>query len=127
MTTIHERPAAPLRSRIPATTGAAPRTATEPGAFRRAIDRHANDFAGVTAGRDPGAAGTQTPATPPTTQTPGESTAGIEDSLSRTQKFNLYYLELQERVAAEQRRYTALSNVLRAQHETAKNAIGNIR
>ena len=37
------------------------------------------------------------------------------------------YLELQERISAESRAYSALSNVLKARHDTVKNAIGNIR
>jgi hypothetical protein len=39
----------------------------------------------------------------------------------------LYYLQLQQRISAESRAYTALSNVLKARHDTVKNAIGNIR
>ena len=39
----------------------------------------------------------------------------------------LYYLQLQERISAESRAYTALSNVMKARHDTVKNAIGNIR
>lgn len=51
----------------------------------------------------------------------------IETVLSRNADQNLYFLELQERISAENRSYTALSNVLKARHETVKNAIGNIR
>jgi hypothetical protein len=40
---------------------------------------------------------------------------------------NLYYLQLQERISQESRNFTALSNVLKARHETVKNAITNIR
>ena len=40
---------------------------------------------------------------------------------------NLYYLELQERMATENRVFTAQSNVLKARHDTVKNAIGNVR
>lgn len=40
---------------------------------------------------------------------------------------NLYYLELQEQISAENRAYTTLSNVMKARHDTVKNAIGNIR
>jgi len=39
----------------------------------------------------------------------------------------LYYLQLQQQISAESRAYTALSNVLKARHDTVKNAIGNIR
>jgi hypothetical protein len=39
----------------------------------------------------------------------------------------LYYLELQQRMNLESQHYTAVSNVLKARHDTIKNAIGNIR
>ena len=40
---------------------------------------------------------------------------------------NLYYLQLQQQIQDENRTYSTLSNVLKARHETVKNAIGNIR
>jgi hypothetical protein len=40
---------------------------------------------------------------------------------------NLYFLRVQEAMAAENRAYSACSNVLKARHDTVKNAIGNIR
>ncbi|HEY6557047.1 MAG TPA: hypothetical protein VI072_07225 [Polyangiaceae bacterium] len=52
---------------------------------------------------------------------------GIEGTLSQNADMNLYYLELQERISAESREYSALSNVLKARHDTVKNAIGNLR
>jgi hypothetical protein len=58
---------------------------------------------------------------------PGSGEPGMEDMLARNADQNLYYLELQERISAESRAYTALSNVLKARHDTVKNAIGNIR
>jgi hypothetical protein len=54
-------------------------------------------------------------------------TPGIEGVLSQGVDQNLYFLELQERISQESRSYSALSNVLKARHETVKNAIGNIR
>lgn len=51
----------------------------------------------------------------------------IEGVLSQGVDQNLYFLELQERISQESRTYSALSNVLKARHETVKNAIGNIR
>jgi hypothetical protein len=45
----------------------------------------------------------------------------------QSQSFNLQYLALQEEVQQENRRFTTLSNVLKAKHETAKSAIGNVR
>ncbi len=52
---------------------------------------------------------------------------GIEGVLADSQAFNMYYLQLQEEISAENRQYSALSNVLKARHDTVKNAIGNIR
>jgi hypothetical protein len=52
---------------------------------------------------------------------------GIESALSQTANQNLYFLELQERMSAESRNYSAISNVLKSRHDTVKNAIGNIR
>jgi hypothetical protein len=51
----------------------------------------------------------------------------VESALAQSQEFNLYYLQLQEQLAAENRAYSAMSNVLKARHDTVKNAIGNIR
>ena len=55
------------------------------------------------------------------------ATPGIEGTLQSSQDMNLYYLQLQEAMAAENRSYSASSNVLKARHDTVKNAIGNIR
>lgn len=57
----------------------------------------------------------------------GQEAPSIEQSLAQSQAFNLYYLQLQEQLASENRSYTAMSNVLKARHDTVKNAIGNIR
>lgn len=59
--------------------------------------------------------------------TPGGADGSIESALSQTANQNLYFLELQERMSAESRNYSAISNVLKARHDTVKNAIGNIR
>lgn len=55
----------------------------------------------------------------------GES--GIESSLAQSQEMNLYFLRIQEEMNSQNRTYSALSNVLKAQHDTVKNAISNIR
>lgn len=47
------------------------------------------------------------------------------DALSTADR-SLYYLQLQERVSAEHRHYTTLSNVMKARHDAAKVAINNI-
>jgi hypothetical protein len=56
---------------------------------------------------------------------PGGSS--IEQVMSQDADQNLYYLKLQEQISAESRGYSAVSNVLKARHDTMKNAIGNIR
>lgn len=44
-----------------------------------------------------------------------------------SQAFNLQLLGLQEEIQQENRRFTTLTNVLRAKHDTAKAAVSNIR
>jgi hypothetical protein len=53
---------------------------------------------------------------------------GSVQALQReSQAFNLQLLALQEEVQQENRRFSTVSNILRARHDTAKAAIGNIR
>ncbi len=56
---------------------------------------------------------------------PGDGS--LESSLQQSQDMNLYYLQIQEQVNAQNRSFTALSNVLKAEHDTVKTAIGNVR
>lgn len=44
----------------------------------------------------------------------------------QSQSFNLQYLELQESMQRESREFTALSNVMKVKHDSAKAAINNI-
>lgn len=67
------------------------------------------------------ASGAGTPAS-----TPGGDPS-MENLLSQDANQNLYYIALQERMSAENRFYTAYSNVLRVRHDSMKNAIGNLR
>ncbi|HEX2732568.1 MAG TPA: hypothetical protein VHM70_13240 [Polyangiaceae bacterium] len=55
------------------------------------------------------------------------SGANIEGVLARQTQDNLYYLGLQQRIQDETRNFQAVSNVLKTQHESVKNAIGNLR
>jgi len=75
--------------------------------------------------------GTPTATTPEGVPISGASGAPgspeVESMLGENSDKNLYYIVLQERISAENRQYTAYSNVLRARHETMKNAIGNFR
>lgn len=74
-----------------------------------------------TAGNAGGGLGTATGAAS------GTGDGSIESALNQSANQNLYFLELQERMSAESRNYSAISNVLKARHDTVKNAIGNIR
>ncbi len=58
--------------------------------------------------------------------TSGTSDGGLESSMAQSEQMNLYYLQIQEEVNAQNRTFTALSNVLEVEHSTAKSAIGNI-
>jgi hypothetical protein len=52
--------------------------------------------------------------------------SNIQTSLQQSQDMNLYYLQVQETVNAQNRSFTTLSNVMKAEHDTVKTAIGNI-
>jgi hypothetical protein len=41
--------------------------------------------------------------------------------------FNLQYLQLQSQMQAENRSYTAVSNIMKTKHDTVKNSISNVR
>jgi hypothetical protein len=58
------------------------------------------------------------------TATPNDGS--MEGTLAQDQQMNLYYLQIQEQVNAQNRTFSALSNVLEVEHNTAKTAIGNI-
>jgi len=84
-------------------------------ALRRSVERvhgtaEAPAIGGASAGSGPGGEGTS-----------------VEGALAQSQEFNLYYLQLQEQLSAENRAFSAMSNVLKTRHDTVKNAIGNIR
>ncbi len=51
----------------------------------------------------------------------------LQTALSEGANQNLFFIKLQERINAESRDYSAWSNILKARHDTVKNAIGNIR
>lgn len=90
-------------------------------------------FPGASVAGSPAAPAPQTPEGYPASSggTPGASTGAgdpsMESLLSQDANQNLYYIQLQERMSAENRFYTAYSNVLRVRHDSMKNAIGNLR
>ena len=49
------------------------------------------------------------------------------DALSENTEQNMYYLQLQQQISDESRKYSTLSNVLRARHDMIKHTIDNIR
>ena len=69
--------------------------------------------------------------TPTGTKTTGNSQ---QDMLNQTKdmqemmaSFNLQYLQLQEKMQAENRSFTTVSNVMKTKHDTAKSSISNVR
>jgi hypothetical protein len=50
----------------------------------------------------------------------------IDQSMQQMEAENLYYLQIQEQVDAENRMFTTLSNVLKTKHDSDKAAIQNI-
>jgi len=53
--------------------------------------------------------------------------ASVEAMMQQGQASNLQLLALQEQVQQENQRFTTVSNVMRAKHDTAKAAVSNIR
>ena len=44
-----------------------------------------------------------------------------------SQSFNLQYLDLQQQLQDENRRFTLVSNIMKTKHDTSKSAINNVR
>lgn len=59
--------------------------------------------------------------------TTADSTGDLERTLSETRSLNAEYIALQSRMQAESQAFTAVSNVLKSRHESAQNALNNIR
>ena len=76
-----------------------------------------------TAPEGPGGALAGTGATGTTARVAGDS---LQQTMAQDQEMNLYYLQVQEQVDAQNRTFTTLSNVLEVENNTAKNAISNI-
>jgi hypothetical protein len=55
-----------------------------------------------------------------------DPTGGIDASLQQSAQMNLYYLQVQQEIDSQNRSFTALSNVLKTEHDSAKAAIQNI-
>ncbi|MBW2260421.1 MAG: hypothetical protein JRG91_00490 [Deltaproteobacteria bacterium] len=77
------------------------------------------------AGEDPRApAPAANPASAPSGRSDLDEMWALQEAGVRS---NLEVLQLQERISRESRVFSTLSNVMKARHETARNAIGNIR
>jgi hypothetical protein len=65
------------------------------------------------------------------TPTGGSSTQSLMDQTKAMQEmqmsFNLQYLNLQNKMQNENRQFSTISNVIKTKHDTAKNAINNVR
>src|SRR4029077_2141786 len=61
----------------------------------------------------------------------GSSTLDLMNATQQMQEmqmsFNLQYLHLQENMQNTNRQYTAVSNILKTKHDTAKNVISNMK
>jgi hypothetical protein len=62
------------------------------------------------------------------------STGGPTDMMTAAKQmqelnmsFNMQYLTLQQKMQADNRQFTTLSNIMKTKHDTAKNAINNVR
>jgi hypothetical protein len=58
--------------------------------------------------------------------TAADAGGSIDTTLQQAAQMNLYYLQIQQQVDAQNRTFTALSNVLKTEHDSAKSAISNI-
>ena len=91
-----------------------------PGAFSASGPSALLAAAGVTAAGGP-------PSTGPTgAASSTDPTSSIDASLQQSAQLNLYYLQVQQQVDSQNRSFTALSNVLKTEHDSAKAAIQNI-
>ena len=98
--------------------GSSTMSASGPGSINTSASTLASAGLSATgiAGSTTGAAGTGAP-----------TDGSLESSLQQSADMNLYYLKIQEDVNAQNRTFSTLSNVLKAEHDTVKTAIGNIR
>jgi hypothetical protein len=53
--------------------------------------------------------------------------SGATGAVGTQMRFNMQYLRLQSQMQLENRSYTAISNIMKAKHDTVKNSIGNIK
>ena len=90
-----------------------------------AVREAGSQLVGGIAGGGGGGAGT--PAGVMNAGSQGSEMSQMHAMQRESQSFNLQLLNLQQNVQDENRRFTTLSNVIKASHDTAKSAVGNIR
>jgi hypothetical protein len=90
------------------------------------LDMTSARTASVSVGSTPEGPGGTAPSSGLASGASSTSDGGLESTMAQAQQENLYYLQVQEEVNAQNRTFTALSNVLEVEHSTAKSAIGNI-
>lgn len=56
----------------------------------------------------------------------GVPTGSIDSSLQQSQEMNLYFLQIQQEVNTQSETFSTLSNVMKTESDTVKNAIGNL-
>jgi hypothetical protein len=54
------------------------------------------------------------------------SGGGIEAAMQQQAELSLYYLQIQQQEDSQNRTFTAMSNILKTEHDSAKSAINNI-
>ncbi len=79
---------------------------------------------GAVAGAD--ATGAVAGAASPGSSAPDDVLGATRQLQEEARTFNLQYLQLQESMQRESREFTALSNVMKVKHDSAKSAIQNI-
>jgi hypothetical protein len=132
-----ERPAAPFRSVLAGgvsllMTGAEVATHVVAGPVLAAAvhDARVGASSAIAGGAMPG--GPVGPGSPPAALAAAAATgnpemANMEAVMQQGQASNLQLLALQQQVQQENQRFTTVSNVMRAKHDTAKAAVSNIR
>ena len=91
-----------------------------------AVRDGADAATGSEASRRSSGANPATPGGGEASNSSGEGNYDLRDITQQSQEFNLMYLQLQEELGRENRRFSALSNVLKTRHETARSVISNI-
>ena len=62
-----------------------------------------------------------------TTTSSDDALEAMREMQSMNQSFDMQYLALQQQMAAENREFVLLSNIMKTKHETARTAIQNVR